>query len=229
MTTLVKKESNLRNNKVYSIIGRIALIGSPLLFLLSELLHPVTQTETALELASVAANYDKWYIAHILALGAIILLPFAVLFLLYMLREHNLVINYVGTSLSLIGIVAVSGLTSFDLIVWQMGKGGPTDAMVKLFDQITQSLGFSIPFLTIGPLLLVIGLLLLSVALYKTKVVARWQALLLGLGIFLYGFAGPVVPIKNGHLIVLLGAALMLIGLGSVGIGLKVSKSSFQK
>lgn len=199
-------------------IGGIALIGSPLLFLISELIHPVTQTDTAKELASIAVHYNQWYLAHILALGAITLLPFAILTILNILDKRSLKLSYIGAVLSSVGIVAVSGLTAFDLVVWQMGANGATEGMIQLFDRITQSPGFSLPFLSIGPLALVLGLILLATALFRTKSVARWQSLLFGAGIFLYGFAGPVFSVTNGHLIVVLGAALMLVSLGMVGL-----------
>jgi len=68
--------------------------------------------------------------------------------------------------------------------------------------------------------MLVIGILMLAVVLYRSGAVKRWQALCLGTGIFLYGFAGPVFPVSNGPLLVISGAILMLISLGCIGIKL---------
>ena len=101
-------------------------------------------------------------------------------------------------------------------MVWQIGINPNQEVMVNLYDQITQSLGFSLPFLIIGPLLLVIGITIISIALYRSKIIKTWKSILIMIGILLYGLAGPLVPIDNGHLVVIFGAGLMLIGLGSI-------------
>nr|HPM00314.1 hypothetical protein [Bacillota bacterium] len=68
-------------------IRGLSLIGSPLFFLISELLHPVTQDEAVKELQSVASNHTQWYLAHMAALFAIILLPYAIQGLLVLIEE----------------------------------------------------------------------------------------------------------------------------------------------
>lgn len=203
----------------------IAMIGSPLLFMLSEIFHPVTQTEAAKELSSVASHFTQWYIAHLLALGAIILLPYAVQGLLSLLDGSCYILSHVAAGLSSIGVVAISGLLAFDLVTWQMAAGGSREEMVRLYEQVTGSLGFSLPFLTAGPLTLVLGILLFSILLFRSRVIKRWQSVFLGTGIFLYGFAGPVFPVSNATLIVISGAALMLLGLGTVGFDTILAKS----
>lgn len=199
-------------------IGGVALIGAPLLFLLSEISHPASQVETAMELLSVACHMNQWYVAHILALGAILLLPFAVQGLLDLLGGRYCVLSHIAAGLASVGVTAVSGMLAFDLVTWQMAAGGPNAEMIGLYDRVTGSLGFSLPFLTIGPLALVLGLMLFSFLLFRSNAIARWQSVLLGVGIFLYGFAGPVFPVSNGSLLVTVGAGLMLAGLGPAGI-----------
>lgn len=196
----------------------IALIGSPLLFLISEIIHPETQIEAAKELSSVASNHTQWYIAHMAALFAIILLPYAIQGLLALLGEHCIILSHAAAGIISIGTIAISGLLAFDLITWVMAVNGSKEEMIRLYEAITQSPGFSLPFLIIGPLTLVIGMLILAVILFRSKTVKRWQALCFGVGIFLYGLAGPVFPISNAFLIVIFGAFLMLAGLGTVGL-----------
>lgn len=211
----------------------IALIGSPLLFLISEIIHPETQNEAAKELASVASNHTQWYIAHMAALFAIILLPYAIQGLLALLGEHSFTLSHAAAALISVGTVAVSGLLTFDVITWVMAVNGSRGEMIRLYESITQSPSFSLPFRIIGPLTLVIGMLMLAVILFRSKTVKRWQALCFGVGIFLYGFAGPVFPVSNGPLIVISGAFLMLISLGLTGINMIVTNRSktliFQK
>lgn len=204
----------------------IALIGAPLMFLISEIIHPVSQSETAKELASVSSNHSQWYFAHIAALLAIIFLPYAIQGLLELLGGYRFILSRAAAALISIGIIAVSGLLAFDLITWVMAVSGSREGMIRLYDAITQSSGFSLPFLIIGPLILVIGLLMLAVILFISKVVKKWQALCFGVGIFLYGFAGPVFPVSNGTYFVILGAFLMLISLGMIGINMIAIKGS---
>jgi hypothetical protein len=218
--TVTEFKRHIRQAALIQKIRGLSLIGSPLYFLISELLHPVTQSEAAKELQSVASNHIQWYLAHMAALFAIILLPYAIQGLLALLGERSLILSRTAAGLISVGTVAVSGLLAFDLITWVMAVNGSREEMIRLYDAITQSPGFSLPFLIIGPLMLVIGILMLAVVLYKSGAVKRWQALCLGTGIFLYGFAGPVFPVSNGPLLVISGAFLMLISLGCVGIKL---------
>ena len=195
----------------------LALIGAPLLFLLSEIVHPESQTETIKELANVSEHMTQWFAAHLLVLGAIIMLPFAVQGLLDLLDGRFYTLGHIAAGLTSTGIIGVTGLLAFDLITWQMVANGPNEEMVRLYDRIAQSPGFSLPFLTIGPLMLVLGLLLFSIALFRSRAVSRWQSVFLGAGIFLYGFAGPVFPVSNGILLVISGAVMMLISLSVAG------------
>lgn len=197
-------------------LGKASMIITPLFFFLSEIIHPRSETETVKELMSVANNYWVWYFAHIFALIAIIFLPFAILNLINYIDNKNISTYYIGCILSFIGIVGVSGYTAFDLIVWQIGINPNQEAMINLYEQITQSLGFSIPFLIIGPLLLVVGISVISIALYRAKNIKKWKSILVLIGILLYGLAGPLIPVENGHFIVIVGAGLMFVGLGSI-------------
>jgi hypothetical protein len=218
MDSIVKNVKNdTRQVEIVQKIRGLALIGSPLLFMISEIIHPETQSEAVKELASAAANHEQWYIAHLAALFAIILLPFAIQGLMALLGEYSYVLSRVAAALISVGTVAVSGLLAFDLITWVMAENGSREEMIRLYMAITQSSGFALPFLIIGPLTLVIGMLMLAIILFKSKLVKRWQAVFFGVGIFLYGFAGPVFPVSNGPLIVISGAVLMLISLGLAG------------
>jgi hypothetical protein len=153
-------------------------------------------------------------------LFAIILLPFAIQGLLALLGEYGYVLSRVAAALISVGTVAVSGLLAFDLITWVMAENGSRAEMINLYEAITQASGFALPFLTIGPLTLVLGMLALAAVLFRSRVIKRWQAVFFGIGIFLYGFAGPVFPVSNGPLIVITGAALMLVGLGLAGFNI---------
>lgn len=198
------------------LLGKISLIITPLFFFLSEVIHPRSETDTIKELMSVANNYSVWFFAHIFALIAIIFIPFAILSLFNYINNKNMTLGYIGCIFSFIGIVGVSGYTAFDLIVWQLGVNPNQEAMVSLYNQITNTLGFSIPFLMAGPLSLVIGIAIMSVALYRSRIIKGWKPILVLIGILLYGLTGPLIDIENGHLIVIFGAGLMLMGLGSI-------------
>lgn len=197
-------------------IGRASLIVTPLFFFLSEIFHPRSETDTVKELMAVAENYTEWYMAHLFALIAIVFIPFAVLNLMRYIDNRNIAIGHMGYVFSILGVIGVSGYTAFDLIVWQIGIHPNQEVMVSLYDQITQSLGFSLPFLMVGPLFLVLGIAMIAIALYCSQIIKKWKALLIFIGILLYGLTGPLIAIENGHLIVIFGAGLMLIGLGSI-------------
>jgi hypothetical protein len=192
-------------------MGRISIIAVPLFFALSELIHPITQNTILEEIKSAKDNSLSWIISHVLALIAIIFLPFLVQKLICFIDEKNIKSSIFGIVLSYIGIIGVTGLLAYDFILWDAWRVG-SDEIVGKYLEILNTSAFGILFLLSGPVLFLIGFLTLVILMLKSTKIKKWKSILVLSGLLIYGLAGPLVPISNGHILVSVGALIMLLG-----------------
>jgi hypothetical protein len=183
----------------------LAVIATPLLWLAAEALSPPLKSDSAAQLAAVAAHPDRryWYTVLLIA-GTITLVPAAVgiarLAAARAPKPAALGAALVGFS----GIVAVGDATS-QLVTWQMVHAGAGRAqMAALLDRYDNSTAASIFFIP-GGLALLAGAALLGVALWRSHAAPRWAAVTLAAGLAgnLIGFMAASVAV------IALGAALM--------------------
>jgi hypothetical protein len=185
---------------------------APLLLLVGMVIHPETGTEAASMVAAAAEDPDAWYAAHLIVLMALVLAVPAVLGLMHMLREREVALGHVGGGLGLLGILAFVGIVAIDGFAgWQAGSGDRSE-MVALFDRMYDSAGVVIPFyvMSFG---FAAGILCLALGLYRARAVQSWTAVVIALGAVLLAVAFPTA----GELLAIAGAALLFVGLGSVG------------
>lgn len=192
-------------------IGRVALIAVPLFFALSELVHPITQDTILGEIQSAKVNDLRWIVSHILALIAIVFLPFLAQKLICYIGDKKVTPSLIGLVLSYIGIMGIVGLLTYDFLLWDAWKVG-NDFVIANYLNILNHSAYGAIFLIIGPVLFLSGFLLLVFLMLISKKVARWKSGLVFIGLLIYGLAGPLVPIPNGHILVSSGAMIMLLG-----------------
>src|SRR5215210_451342 len=121
-------------------VAGVCMVLSPLLLLVAVIVHPAETGEARTQLATVAANLDTWYLAHVLVLAALVLAIPVVLGFMHMLREREVAFGHIGGALGLIGIVAWAGLVAMEFVVWQMAQvGGGSAQMAALLERITAS------------------------------------------------------------------------------------------
>ncbi|WP_105614743.1 hypothetical protein [Vallitalea okinawensis] len=193
-------------------LGRIALIVVPLFFALSELTHPITQDTILGEINSAKDNSLKWLISHLFVLVAIIFLPFLINKLISYIDEKKIKTTILGVFLSYAGIIGVTGLLAYDFILWDAWKVGNNEVIGE-FLEILNSSTFGILFLSYGPILFILGFIILVLLMMSSANVKRWKTVLVLIGLLIYGLAGPLVPVPNGHILVCIGALIMLTGL----------------
>jgi hypothetical protein len=110
----------------------------------------------------------------------------------------------VGRLLTVAGAAAFVGMSVIDFILWTLPSEGARQAFAR---QVLQAPAISLPFLTVGPALLFVGLGILALEWARLM---RWQAVLVLIGIGLVGvgqFGGGRGLVVAGHLIILMGFA----------------------
>jgi hypothetical protein len=199
------------SRRLHQRLAASSLIAAPLVLLAGELLHPPFQLDPAQQLALVAANPDRWYLAHLLSLVGFALLVPGLLGLTRLVGQRRAALADLGGALALLGMLAITGLLSIDGFgVWQMAQPAADRAeMAALLDRIFTSPGV-VPLLVV-PLAFPVGLLVLTLGLYHSKVVPAWTAGLVAIGVAIW-FTGEAAASKAtmvaGGTILALGLAL---------------------
>lgn len=192
-------------------LGRVALIAVPLFFVLSELIHPITQDTILGEIQSANNNDLRWVVSHVLALIAIIFLPFMAQKLICYIDDRKVKSSIFGLAISYIGIIGVVGLVAYDFTLLDAWKVGD-DSIIADYLGILNNSVYGKIFLIIGPIIFLFGFFLLVFLMFISSKVTRWKSALVLIGLLIYGLAGPLIPVSNGHILVSLGALVMLIG-----------------
>jgi hypothetical protein len=187
---------------------------APLAFLVAFVVSPRLETSAGKQLSVAATHADRFYISNLVALVGLILVVPAVLGVMHMLRERRPSYSAAGGALTLIGVFAsmVSGGVSF--VVWEMARhGADSAANVSVLHAVTHDSGTVIPIAILG-YLGAVGVVVLCAGLYLARVVDWWMALFFAAGVVCINVAFPAGVLAIG----IVGAALMLVGLGSIGL-----------
>ena len=189
------------------------MITSPLLLLASAAVSPPLKSSEGAQLAAIAHHPDRDYWFILLGLVGTILLVPAVLGLMHMLRERAPGWGYIGGSLALVGTLL--GLVDWgsELVKWQMASPAADRAqMTALLKRFDDTAGSALP-LQLSGFAVLVGLVLLAVALYRTRAVPSWTAFGLATGIVL-NLAGYVA---NSVALLTISSAVLLAALGWIG------------
>jgi hypothetical protein len=189
------------------------MVAAPLVLLGGMVVHPERSNDAREMLRVIADSPDRWYVAHLLVLVAVVLAVPAVLGLMHMLREREVGWGHVGGGLALIGLLATMGVLATDgFAAWQMAKAGDAGTYAALLERLEDSAGYFIPFV-LGTFAFALGLVALCVGLYRARAVQSWMALFIAIGAILLAIGFPTA---SGALDII-GSAFILVGLGSIG------------
>jgi len=191
-----------------------SMIGAALAMLGASVVSPAIKSDEAAQLAVIAQHPARYYLGTILLLASSMLLVPAIIGLMRMSAERSPRLTNVGGALSLLGALVAVGDSTSQLVIWQMAARGADRAqmagLLHRFDNVT---GAALVF-SIGGLSVVVGMVLLSVALYRSRAVPAWAAagLVAGMLLNIVGFSAGSIGILIVSSVVLL-AALGWIGL----------------
>jgi len=190
----------------------IALVAAPLLWLAAELISPALKGDSGAQLAVIAQHADRWFgYTALLTLGTILFVP-AILGIMRLTRRGMPRLTLVGGALLGYGTIIAVGDAMSQLTTWQMVTGGANRAqMAALLDRVDNAGGASL-FFGPGGLAFLVGSILLTVALIRTRVVPLWVSagFLLGIVVQLVGFTSNSVAIIAASAVISLIAMVML-------------------
>ncbi|MGZ4548782.1 MAG: hypothetical protein ACXVF0_04610 [Blastococcus sp.] len=196
----------------------LALLLTPLLGLVAAVTLPASSSGPAGEIAAIAAQPGRFYVYAITILASSCLTVPAFFGVMTLLRERAPMWRAVGGGLAQIGAVIAVGDAATELLYWQMGAPQADQAqMAALADRYENAPGASVVY-AIGGLAALVGVLLMSVALWRVRVAPRYAAagLLLGTVANVVGLSMASRPIVVAGYVVLL-AAFTPIGLVLLG------------
>jgi hypothetical protein len=182
-----------------------ALIATPLLWLAAEAVSPKLAADSSEQLAIIGRNPDRWYAYTLLLIvGTMAFVP-AVLALVRLAAGSPRLAAIGGTALGLGTLIAIGDAMS-QLMVWQMvGHGADRQQMAAVIDRFDNAGGSTVVF-AVGGLGFLVGTILLSIALVRSRRTPAWATLLFAVGIVvqLVGFTASSVAIVMVSSVILL-------------------------
>jgi hypothetical protein len=193
-------------------IAGCCMVVGPLLVLAAFIVSPAIKSNSAAQVAEVARHQDRFLMATLLSLAAVVLVIGATLGLMHMLREREVAYGHVGGGLAMLGLLATTAGIGAQLMLWPMVRDGVQLADVSAWHSLTHDSATVIP-LIICSWFAVIGFIVLAAGLYRAHAVDWWMAAMLAVGALGITLAGPLESVAVG----IVGSALFLVGGGSIG------------
>lgn len=205
-------------------ITAAALVSATVLFFVVNLIHPkeYTRNHEADQIREIAAHYTRWQIAHFLTFVSLLLFVVVVLGLAWLLYSHLDRMAITGGMLALWGLVALGGVVALDGFSWAAvaqvstwpNVDGYTSAMTL---KAVQQSHYNLPFY-VGALGWLVGLLILTIGLIRTRVIPAPVGWIFALGVALVGVESAVQ--NNTYFIV----ASAVLAVGGVGVALALRR-----
>lgn len=191
-------------------LAGLCLIAAPVAGLAATVVAPPAALDIGERLAIVAEYSTRFLASNLLALLLQILLVPALLGLLHLLKGRGVVLGHIGGGLALAGVFGYMGVLATEFVLLEMAEGGRQE-MIALAERVYGSVGFGI-FLLLFLFGLLLGLLILSVALWRARIVPIWAAACIALASVLDFVA------STSTVAVVLAWILLLTGLGWIGL-----------
>lgn len=159
-----------------------AVAGAPLLQVAGMVPHPELGATAADSLALVAEDPAGWFQMHALASGAAMLSIVASLALASLVRGRGAVLATVGATAAALGGAALAFAFAAEAHLWSLAADPSVDPAAGAAVAALEEGSPAMTFLMAGFPLSGIGSLLLMSALVRSRVVPRWQPLLVVMG-----------------------------------------------
>ncbi len=191
----------------------IMLVAAPALFLLATVVSPDTDSSNKrIELARIAAHKSAYLAGALLFfLGGLALIG-AGIGLTHLFAGQRLG-QAAGVMLSFGGAASVA-FYAFTTVEYEMVNQPGLDRaqMARLVDKASNAAS-GLPIFVLFIAGLVLGMLVLAVAAWRSRIVPRWAALVIAV-------SGPLAFVSNGKALGIVSTAVVLVGLGSIGVEL---------
>lgn len=195
-------------------IAGAGMVLAPLLLLVSGIIQPTLKSSELEQLLVIRTNLNDWYASQAFALAALAAAVPAVLGLMHMLRERQWATGAVGGGLALLGIVFSAGTVALSLVQWEMMRFGlPVPITAAVIHDLKETAGMQIPFIIL-PFAFALGMAILAVGLGVSRATNPVIAFLVGVG----AVAIPIAYAISSVTLLIIGAAVLLVGLGTIGL-----------
>ncbi len=197
----------------------LALVLAPGLLVADNLLHPKEYEpgNEAAQLAEIAAEHERWQIAHVLGFLGILIYAAAVLGLAFLVSRRQPRLGLAGGALGLAGLLGFAGVIALDGFTWGVlgeiyGREGVDRATLEAAFEEVQSSSWSLPFYVLA-LAWIAGMVSLAVGAVRQGAVPAWAGALLVLAALMAGT--ETIFISNAYFVA--GAVTLLAGGLAVG------------
>jgi hypothetical protein len=191
----------------------LSLVLAPLFALASSLVSPAFKGNAGAQLDVIAQHPDRWYwFTLLLLIGSILLVP-ALLGIAALVRERSPRLGDIGGGLAVLGAVVAIGDVMSQFMSWQMvAKGADHAQMAALLERFDTAGGVGIVF-SVGGLSILIGTVLLTIGLIRSRVAPAWSAagLTVAVVVNIAGFSA------NSNAVVAVSWAVLLAAMGYIG------------
>lgn len=193
----------------------LSMILAPLLLAVGFAIHPAEKQSGAEQLQMIVDNIGRWNAAHLMILASLVLFIPATLGLMRRLRRGGAWFGLIGGALASIGVVFFGALVGVEALATSAFADVPADPRAGLAPGVQAFIDskglIPVVYLTAG---LILGLLVLAAGLFVARTAPRWTSMTIAAA-SLVMLASLVV---NDLTIGAVGAAVLLVGLGAVGL-----------
>jgi hypothetical protein len=158
-------------------VAGISLIGFAVMIVAQDLVGARTPGDAAGQYAAVAADPGGTIVSSVFLLASSIFLVPAVFGILHLVRERGVTLAHIGGGLAILGALGHVAVMTYQLTLVEMTRVGDREAMVPLIDRLSNSTTVG---LIVFPMILAfaLGLLILSIALWRARIMQGWAAAL---------------------------------------------------
>ena len=161
-------------------------MAGPLLFLLDAVIDPAWADEDAAYLAEVASNRTTYITAEVASTVGALLLIAGMIGVMHLMRGPRVTFGQVAAGIVAVGLIGLTGSLAFSVLDLAMAGFDDREAMVEFHAELQDSGPYRAFWLVFSALATVGGLILLAIALYRSRVVARWAPLTIGAAALLW-------------------------------------------
>jgi hypothetical protein len=187
-------------------LAGLGLIAGPVLFAIAELIDPAWGDDAAAYLSDVKDGKGAYLISGVLWTMASLLFLAGTLGLTKLLRGRRVTLGQFAAGLMTVGPIGLSAGLAFNAFDTVLAEADNRDAAVQIYDSIEDSAAANIYWIFFFVVGFLLGIILLTIALFRRRIVPIWSPILLIVAMVL-GFISDNA-VTSALSFVLLAAAL---------------------
>ena len=170
----------------------LALIAGPLLMLVASIVTPNTDNDNKLkELNSVAAHKSAFLWGNVLFLLGTLILLAASVGIIHLFRNRRVTLGQIAGSLLLVGTAVTTAFYAFTILEYEMvNQPGLNRAELAKYLHEANNTAAAAPLFILFLLGIVLGLILLAIAAWRSGLIPVWAAALILIGGLIAFFGG---------------------------------------